>query len=73
MMKRIAVILVAHGEAETDSFIENFSMIRHTLAHAAEVMKLPRPLQLVASLVGGVKNRVTFRAQQYRSFSIAQR
>ncbi len=67
MMKRIAVILVAHGEAETDSFFENFSMIRHTLAHAAEVMKLPRPLQLVASLVGGVKNRVTFRAQQDRS------
>lgn len=67
MMKKIAVILVAHGEAETDSFFENFSMIRHTLAHAAEVMKLPRPLQLVASLVGGVKNRVTFRAQQYRS------
>jgi ferrochelatase len=67
MMKRIAVILVAHGEAETDSFFENFSMIRHTLAHAAEVMKLPRPLQLVVSLVGGVKNRVTFRAQQYRS------
>ena len=67
MMKRIAVILVAHGEAETDSFFENFSMIRHTLAHAGEVMKLPRPLQLVASLAGGVKNKVTFRAQQYRS------
>ncbi len=67
MMKRIAVILVAHGEAETDSFVENFSMIRHTLAHAGEVMKLPRPLQLVASLVGGLKNRVTFRAQQYCS------
>ena len=67
MMKRIAVILVAHGEAETDSFFENFSMIRHTLAHAGEVMKLPRPLQLMASLVGGVKNKVTFRAQQYCS------
>ena len=66
-MKRIAVILVAHGEAETDSFFENFSMIRHTLAHAGEVMKLPRPLQLLASLAGGVKNKVTFRAQKYRS------
>ena len=67
MMKRIAVILVAHGEAETESFFENFSMIRHTLAHAGEVMKLPRALQLVASLAGGIKNNVTFRAQQYRS------
>jgi protoporphyrin/coproporphyrin ferrochelatase len=67
MMKRIAVILVAHGEAETDSFFENFSMIRHTLAHAGEVMKLPRPLQLVASLAGGLKNKVTFRAQKYLS------
>ncbi len=67
MMKKIAVILVAHGEAETESFFENFSMIRHTLAYAGEVMKLPRPLQLVASLVGGIKNNVTFRAQQYRS------
>ncbi len=67
MMKRIAVILVAHGEAETESFFENFSMIRHTLAHAGEVMNLPRPLQLVASVVGGVKNKVTFRAQKYRS------
>jgi ferrochelatase len=42
-------------------------MIRQTLAHAGEVMKLPRPLQLVASVVGGVKNKLTFRAQQYRS------
>ncbi len=67
MMKKIAVILVAHGEAETESFFENFSMIRHTLAHAGEVMKLPRPLQLVASLAGGIKNNVTFRAQNYRS------
>ncbi len=67
MMKKIAVILVAHGEAETESFFENFSMIRHTLAHAGEVMKLPRPLQLVASLAGGMKNKVTFRAQKYRS------
>ncbi len=67
MIKKIAVILVAHGEAETDGFFENFSMIRHTLAHAGEVMKLPRPLQLVASLAGGMKNKVTFRAQKYRS------
>ncbi len=67
IMKKIAVILVAHGEAETDRFVENFSMIRHTLAHAGEVMKLPRPLQLLASLAGGVKNKVTFRAQKYCS------
>ncbi len=66
-MKKIAVILVAHGEAETESFFENFSMIRHTLAHAGEVMKLPRPLQLLASLAGGIKNNVTFRAQKYHS------
>lgn len=66
-MKRIAIILVAHGEAETDSFFENFSMIRHTLAHAGDVMGLPRPLQLAASVAGGLKNTVTFRARKYRS------
>ncbi|NQU46241.1 MAG: ferrochelatase [Chlorobium sp.] len=67
MMKKVAVILVAHGEAETDSFPENFSMIRHTLAHAGEVMNIPLPLQLAASVFGGLKNWLEFRSSGYRS------
>lgn len=64
---RVAVILVAHGEAEGAGFIENYSMIRHTLEHAAEVMALPSAVRLVASVVGGMKNSVAFRASRYRS------
>jgi len=67
MMKKVAVILAAHGEAETDSFPENFSMIRHTFAHAGEVMNIPFPLQLAASVFGGLKNLVEFRSSGYRS------
>ncbi|TNJ36673.1 ferrochelatase [Prosthecochloris vibrioformis] len=65
--QRIAVILAAHGEAETAGFVDNFSMIRHTLSHAGEVMRLPLPLQIMISLVGGVKNSVQFRRTGFRS------
>ncbi|WP_041463964.1 ferrochelatase [Pelodictyon luteolum] len=64
---RVAVILVAHGEAEGAGFFENYSMIRHTLDHAAEVMALPGTVRLVASVVGGMKNCVAFRVSGYRS------
>lgn len=65
--QRIAVLLAAHGEAETAGFVDNFSMIRHTLSHAGEVMRLPLALQFMISLVGGVKNSVQFRRTGFRS------
>jgi len=64
---KVAVILVAHGEAETAGFIENYSMIRHTLAQASEVMVLSRSLQLMVSVVGALKNSLSFRFSGYRS------
>ncbi|MBN1278871.1 MAG: ferrochelatase [Chlorobiaceae bacterium] len=67
MKKRIAVILAAHGEAETAGFFDNFSMNRHTLAHAGEVMNLPVPLQLMISVAGSIKNMVQFRKKNFRS------
>ncbi|TCD48501.1 ferrochelatase [Chlorobium sp. N1] len=66
-MKRIAVLLVAHGEAETDSFGENFTMLRHTFEHAAAIIPLPAPVRFAASVLGALKNRLTFRRQDYRS------
>ncbi len=67
MTKKIAVILVAHGEAETTGFLDNFSMTRHTLAHASEVMSIPGPLQLFISVVSGLKNSSRFRKINYVS------
>ncbi len=67
MHKRIAVILAAHGEAETAGFFDNFSMTRHTLAHAGEVMNLPLSLQVMISVAGGLKNMVKFKKKNYRS------
>jgi len=67
MKQRIAVILAAHGEAETAGFFDNFSMNRHTLAHAGEVMNLPVALQLMIAVAGGAKNMVQFRKKNFRS------
>ncbi len=66
-LRKIAVILVAHGEAETAGFFDNFSMTRHTLAHASEVMTIPGPLQLFISVVSGLKNSIRFRRAGYVS------
>jgi len=56
-MKRIRVVLAAHGEAESAGFRENFQVSRRTLAHAAEVMRLPAPLRLVICTLGGLRKR----------------
>ena len=67
MVKKVAVIIVAHGEAETDGFLDNFSMTRHTLAHVSEVMMLPKPFQLLISIMSGLKNKVRFTKLRYAS------
>ena len=67
MMKKVAVIMVGHGEAETAGFLDNFAMTRHTLSHASGVMSIPRPLQLLISLGAGLKNSSRFRRINYVS------
>ncbi len=67
LTKKIAVIIVAHGEAETAGFMDNFAMTRYTLAHASEVMRIPKPLQFLISLGSGLKNRSRFNRINYVS------
>ena len=57
-MQRVRVILAAHGEAETCGFVENFRISRHTLGHAAEVMRLPSALRLAICTVAGLRKRM---------------
>lgn len=57
-MHRVRVILAAHGEAESAGFVENFRVSRRTLAHAAEVMRLPAPLRLAICGLGGLRKRL---------------
>lgn len=64
---RVAVILAAHGEAEGAGFLENYSMIRHTLDHASEVMDLPVAVRIAASVAGGFRNALSFASSGYRS------
>lgn len=66
-LPKIAVIVVAHGEAETSGFFDNFSMTRHTLAHASQVMSISKLLQLFISLMSGLKNSARFRKINYVS------
>jgi len=57
-MQRIRVILAAHGEAESAGLAENFRVGHRTLAHAAEVMRLPASLRLAICAVGAVRKRL---------------
>lgn len=57
-MKKVRIILAAHGEAEGTGFVENFNVSRHTLGHAAEVMHLPAPLRLAICGLGGLRKRL---------------
>ncbi|NTW70285.1 MAG: ferrochelatase [Chlorobiaceae bacterium] len=43
--EKIAVILAAHGEAETNRFRENYRVTLRTLEHASQVMPIPSLLQ----------------------------
>lgn len=56
--EKIAVILAAHGEAETTRFIENYRVASHTLAHAALVMPIPKPLQRAIALTSSLKKKL---------------
>ncbi len=55
--KKIAIILAAHGEAETSRFIENYRVSRRTLEHAAAVMGVPPVLQVGISLFSALKKK----------------
>lgn len=57
-VRRFRVILAAHGEASGPGLRENFQVSRQTLAHAAEVMRLPAPLRLAIAGVGAVRKRL---------------
>lgn len=55
--KKIAVVLAAHGEAESPGFLENFRVSRRTLRHAASVMAMPPLLQIGISLITSLKKK----------------
>lgn len=55
----IRVILVAHGEAETAGFLENFVVGWRTLAHAAGLMRLSAPVRLAICTLHGLRKRLS--------------
>ncbi len=57
--EKIAVILAAHGEAETTRFIENYRVARHTLAHAALVMPIPKPVQRAIAVTSSAEKKAS--------------
>jgi protoporphyrin/coproporphyrin ferrochelatase len=63
--RKIAVILAAHGEAETTGILENYRVTMLTLGHASMVMPIPLPLQQLIAVTSSIRKRV-------RSFSNAQ-
>lgn len=56
-MPRYRVILAAHGEAASRSWREHFAVGYRTLAHAAQVMRLPLPLRLLVCALGATRKR----------------
>lgn len=62
---RIAVILAAHGEAETTGIRENYRVNMQTLGHASLVMPLPLQLRRFISATSSLRKRI-------RSFSNSQ-
>jgi len=54
---QLDIVLAAHGEAETAGFFENFRVGHRTLAHSAEVMRLPAPLRWMICTLGAVRKR----------------
>ena len=56
--KRIAVVLAAHGEAETAGFFENYRVSLHTLQRASEIISVPVPLRHFISLTSSVRKKI---------------
>jgi ferrochelatase len=57
-VKKMAVILVAHGEAETSGFFENYRVSRHTLERASTLMHIPPLLRQVISVSSSLKKKI---------------
>jgi ferrochelatase len=64
---KIAVILAAHGEAETTRFAENYRVTRQTLAHAAQVMPIAVPLQRAIAVTSSLKKMLRARTDAHCS------
>ncbi|NTW56521.1 MAG: ferrochelatase [Chlorobiaceae bacterium] len=56
--KRFAVILAAHGEAETTGLRENYRVNMQTLGHASMVMPIPLPLRHFISATSSMRKRI---------------
>ncbi|NTW82164.1 MAG: ferrochelatase [Chlorobiaceae bacterium] len=56
--RKIAVILAAHGEAETTGILENYRVTMQTLGHASLVMPIPLPLQRFIAVTSSIRKRV---------------
>jgi len=54
----MAVVLVAHGEAETSGFFENYRVSHHTLERASSVMHIPPLLRQVISVSSSLKKKM---------------
>ena len=65
--KKIAVILAAHGEAETTRFLENYRVTRQTLAHASQVMPIPGALQMTIAVSSSLKKLIRSRTNSEAS------
>lgn len=57
-VKRMAVVLVAHGEAETAGFLDNYRVSLHTLQRASEVIPVPAPLRHFISFSSSVRKKI---------------
>ncbi|NTV66701.1 MAG: ferrochelatase [Chlorobaculum sp.] len=57
--KRMAVVLVAHGEAETAGFLDNYRVSLHTLHRASEVIPVPVPLRHFISFSSSVRKKIS--------------
>lgn len=59
--EKIAVILAAHGEAESTRFMENYRVTRQTLGHASQVMPIPGALQYTIAVTSSLKKLIRAR------------
>ncbi len=62
LKEKIAVVLAAHGEAESSRFVENYRVTRHTLAHASRVMPIPGLLQRAIAVSSSLKKVIRSRS-----------